>query len=103
MAKSLPCSISVALVISQWERCYHRDGVDALIPGLRRNSINMPNKISPPEADKPALPPEREERTRDELVAEVAHLRMEVAYLKKLQALVQLQQRQQTSARKKCK
>jgi transposase len=34
-------------------------------------------------------PPNKYQRSREELVAEVDQLRMELAYLKKLQALVQ--------------
>jgi transposase len=85
--------------ISQWERCYHSGGLDALIPRSR----GKPNKMPTPEETKPQLPPDGAERTRDELVAEVNHLRMEVAYLKKLQALVQSQQQQRATARKKRK
>jgi transposase len=85
--------------ISQWERCYHSGGIDALIPRSRGKTNNMPTT----EDTKPQLPPDGAERTRDELVAEVNHLRMEVAYLKKLQALVQAQQQQRTTARKKRK
>jgi transposase len=84
--------------ISQWERCYHSGGIDALIPRSR----GKPNKMPTPQDTKPPLPPDGAERTRDELVAEVNHLRMEVAYLKKLQALVQSQQ-QRATARKKRK
>jgi transposase len=85
--------------ISQWERCYHSGGIDALTPGSR----GKPPKMPIPEDTKPQLPPDGAERTRDELVAEVNHLRMEVAYLKKLQALVQSQQQQRSTARKKRK
>lgn len=85
--------------ISQWERCYHCGGIDALIPRSR----GKPNKMPTPDDTKPQLPPDGAERTRDELVAEVNHLRMEVAYLKKLQALVQSQQQQRATARKKRK
>lgn len=92
-------NIRSAGCISQWERCYHSGGPDALIPGSRGKPLKMPT----PEYTKPQLPPDGAERTRDELVAEVNHLRMEVAYLKKLQALVQSQQQQRTTARKKRK
>jgi transposase len=39
-------------------------------------------------------PPEDEHRSREDLLAELNHLRMENAYLKKLQALVQARQSQ---------
>ena len=90
-------NIRSATSVSQWERCYHDGGIDALIPRSR----GKPNKMPTAEDTKPQLPPDGAERTRDELVAEVNHLRMEVAYLKKLQALVQSQQQQRVTARKK--
>jgi transposase len=83
--------------ISLWERCYHSGGIEALHPRVRGRPKKMPDSQSP----KPDLPTD-DDRSREELVAEVNHLRMEVAYLKKLQALVQSQQ-QQASARKKRK
>jgi transposase len=85
--------------IGQWERCYHSGGVDALTPRVRGRPKKMPNSQPP----KPSSPVDDETRTREELLAEVSHLRMEVAYLKKLRALVQSQQAQRTSARKKRK
>ena len=42
---------------------------------------------------KPIALPDDPNRSREELVAEVNHLRMENAYLKKLRALVLAQQR----------
>lgn len=77
-------NIRSAGCISQWERCYHGGGPDALIPRTRGKPKNMPT----PQNTKPQLPPDDAERPREEPVAEVNHLRMEVAYLKKLQALV---------------
>lgn len=85
--------------ISDWERCYHSGGIDALIPRSR----GKPSKMPLPQDIKPPLSPDGAQPTRDELVVEVNHLRMEVAYLKKLQALVQSQQQQQATARKKRK
>jgi transposase len=59
----------------------------------------MPESLPP---DTP-LSTDDETRTRDELLAEVNHLRMEVAYLKKLRALVRQQRPVRTSPRKKHK
>jgi transposase len=42
---------------------------------------------------KPEPSPDDEKRTREELLAELNQLRMENAYLKKLRALVQAQQK----------
>jgi transposase len=41
----------------------------------------------------PAIPPDDDNRSREELLAEVNQLRMELAYLKKLEALVQAQKK----------
>ena len=41
----------------------------------------------------PSSPPVEDTRTRDELVAELNYLRMENAYLKKLEALIQAQKK----------
>lgn len=85
--------------VGMWERCYHAGGIDALISRPRGRPKTMPSPI-----DKPSSPvPEESERTREELVAEVNQLRMEVAYLKKLRALVQSQAQQRPTTRKKRK
>jgi len=82
--------------ITQWVRCYQSDGLDALTPRNR----GKPKKVPMP-PDKPESLADAEGRTHDELVAEVNQLRMEVAYLKKLQALVQAQQQQRSTTPKK--
>ncbi len=83
--------------ISQWERCYHSGGLDALAPRKRGKSEKMP---VPPNTTPEPLP-DPEGCTHDELVTEVNQLRMEVAYLKKLRALVQSKPQQRTTTRKK--
>jgi transposase len=85
--------------IPGWERCYHSGGLDALAPRPR----GRPPKMSTPLPPKAQTPTDDESRTREELLAEVNYLRMENAYLKKLEALVQAQKQQRTSARKKRK
>ena len=50
---------------------------------------------------KPAVPAAEDERSRDELMAELEHLRMELAYLKKLDALVQARQRSAAPKKRK--
>lgn len=69
-------------VVSIWQRRYDAGGEEALAPRGTRNSQPM---------QKPSIPKPKkdEERTRDELIDEVNYLRAEVAYLKKLDALVQ--------------
>ncbi len=78
-----------------WERSYHRGGIDALTPRTRGRPKNMSAAPTP----KPPSTKEDESRSREELLAEVAYLRMENAYLKKLKALVQ--QQAQTTPRNK--
>ncbi len=86
--------------ISQWERCYHSGGLDALTPRKRGRSQKMP---IPPKTDAAESLPDPAGRTHDELVCEVNQLRMEVAYLKKLEALVQARKQQRATMRKKRK
>lgn len=73
-------------IIGAWERQYEDGGIDALIPkskgGGRRMSVS-------PKPEQAALIPESDARTRSELLEELNALRMENAYLKKLNALVQ--------------
>jgi transposase len=85
--------------IPHWERCYHSGGLDSLAPRKRGRPKKMP--LLP--TTEPESSPDLAERTRDELVAEVNQLRMEVAFLKKLEALVQAQRQQRTTTRKKRK
>ncbi len=85
--------------IGQWERCYHIGGIEALTPRSRGRPKTMP--IS--QDNQAPLPATEDMPSREDLQAEVNYLRMEVAYLKKLQALVQTQQQQRTIARKKRK
>lgn len=83
--------------IGQWERCYHIGGIEALTPRSRGRPKTMPTS----QDNQAPLPATEDLRSREDLQAEVDYLRMEVAYLKKLQALVQTQQQQRTIARKK--
>jgi transposase len=85
--------------IGRWERCYDEGGLEALAPRKRGRPKKMPEL---PDTKTESLP-DAAGRTHEELVAEVNQLRMEVAYLKKLRALVQAQQQQRTTTRKKRK
>ena len=84
--------IRSASCLSVWERQYERGGLEALAPRRRGGSRSMPK---PPVAPPPVTntggdgPPSDEARSREELLAELAYLRMENAYLKKLEALTQ--------------
>lgn len=81
-------------VIRAWERRYHEGGVDALASRPKGRPKKMP-KTPPP---KPEEQRAAEQRSREELLEENAYLRTEVAYLKKLRALVQAKEQ---AARKK--
>ena len=82
--------------VGDWERAYRTGGVDALKP-CRKGPSRMQ-----PVPDKPEATKIEDNRTREELLAEVEYLRTEVAYLKKLDALVR-SQKQSTTLRKKRK
>lgn len=92
-------NIRSAGCIGQWERCYHSGGLDALAPRKRGKPKQMPTS----QDTKPESLRDPAQSTHDELVVEVNQLRMEVAYLKKLRALIQAQQQQRTTTRKKRK
>lgn len=67
-------------IVGKWERIYYEEGPQALYEERRGRNKNMSSKPS-----KKKLSKENEE----DLIEEVQRLRMENAYLKKLQALVQ--------------
>jgi len=68
------------VIVLKWERIYYKEGPQALYEERRGRRKNMSSKPR-----KKKLSKENEE----DLIAEVQRLRMENAYLKKLQALVQ--------------
>jgi len=82
--------------VGDWERAYREGGVEALTPPPTRRV----KKILIP-TTKPAVPAGEDTRSREELLAELDYLRMEVAYLKKVDALVQAQKN--SAAQKKRK
>lgn len=73
-----------ATLVSNWERIYYEEGPQGLFTQRRGRKLNMGK-------NKKKLSKEIEE----DLIAENQRLRMEVAYLKKLQALVQQRNNQQ--------
>jgi len=79
--------------VGEWKKLYHSGGIDALKPYRERESC-MPRK-QPEKSDQPGI--SDDERTRQELLEELAYLRAENDYLKKLDALI----REQTAARTK--
>jgi transposase len=83
-------------VLGVWERDYRNGGIDALRSRPKGRSRQMTAPTTKPEPK-----PDDENRSRDELLAELNHLRMENAYLKKLRALVQAQQKATPPAKRK--
>ena len=83
-------------VLSVWERSFHSGGLDALKPRPRGKFTAM----AAPTA-KPDIPSDEGKRSQEELLAELAYLRMENAYLKKLQALVQARPKQASAKKRK--
>lgn len=71
--------------IGRWERQYHSGGLTALEP-KRKGRRPMTQKPPSP----PLLPDD--ERSQEELLKELAYLRAENAYLKKLDALIREQE-----------
>lgn len=71
-------------MVGMWERAYQDGGVEALSLRPRGRPKSMATSVPKSES-----PPDDDQRSREELLAEVNQLRMELAYLKKLEALVQ--------------
>jgi transposase len=78
-----------------WEREYRRAGLDGLTARPRGKPKSM--SVAP---SKPESKPD-EQKSREDLQAELDYLRMENAYLKKLQALVQARQQQASPKKRK--
>jgi transposase len=89
--------------ISTWQRSYRAGGIDALMSA----SEKMTHKSSDPTDQLPAAPaapsvePAHDNRTREQLLARIDDLEMEIAYRKKLSALVQSQQAQPAQRKKR--
>lgn len=75
--------------VARWERLYHEGGMDALAPRARGRPPKM-TASKPPKTTDEAAP---DTRTREELLKENEYLRAEVAYLKKLDALLKAKKR----------
>lgn len=80
METSLIFNLGNNYIVNKWERIYYEEGPQALYEERRGRSKNMSSKPR-----KKKLSKENEE----DLIEEVQRLRMENAYLKKLQALIQ--------------
>jgi transposase len=82
--------------IGTWERSYRAGGFDALEP----RPPGRPKKMPTSKENKPIALPDEETRTREELLVENRRLRMELEYVKKLDALVQSTKAAQRKKRK---
>lgn len=83
-------------VIAIWQRQYHQGGFEGLKPGPRGRPRKMKNSPPPiPQESRTASgadaqqPSGDEQRTLKQVLKENEYLRAEVAYLKKLRALIQ--------------
>jgi transposase len=83
-------------LVGNWERRYQDGGALML---TRTRKLLPPAMQAPP--SKPAPSADDDKRSRDDLLKEIEHLQMEVAYLKKVDAL--LQARQNSAVKKKRK
>nr|WP_226951735.1 IS3 family transposase [Ralstonia pseudosolanacearum] len=75
--------------VSRWDRQYHEGGFDALQPRRKGGAPIMSQSKQDPQ---PAAQPAQDERSREDLLKENECLRAEVAYLKKLDALLRAKQ-----------
>jgi len=84
--------------IGRWQRQYHEGGFPALLP---RPKGRRPGMSTSKPAEPTPLESESDTRTREQLLKENEYLRAEVAYLKKLDALIRAEQRQTRRAKRK--
>lgn len=84
--------------VASWQRKFRAGGADALMSASAKMSRKVPDKPNV----QPAPPePEADDRSREQLLEKIQDLEMEVAYLKKLRALIQSQKAQQVPRKKR--
>ena len=82
---------SAATMVQRWERIYLEEGAEGLMKERRgKNNIN----------NKRGRPPKLDKKIEEDLIAENQRLRMEIEYLKKLDALVQKREQEEGKKRK---
>ncbi|MFP5392873.1 MAG: helix-turn-helix domain-containing protein, partial [Gammaproteobacteria bacterium] len=79
--------------IAIWQRRYRAGGVDALMSPSEKMAAKPPVK-STPSSPPAGSAPDADNRSREQLLDKIQDLEMEVAYLKKLRALIQSQREQ---------
>jgi transposase len=85
-------------MVGIWERAYREQGLEALIPRPRGRPKAMAIPAQEPTSESS---PDDTKLSREQLLAEVQQLRMELAYTKKLHALVQARQKQAPQKKRK--
>jgi transposase len=83
-------------MIRKWQLRFEQGGIDAL-ESKKKGRPSLKKETKKTEIQKP-IPAEE---TVETLQAKVEHLEMEIAYLKKLNALVQMQEKLQTKSKRK--
>ena len=73
---------AAASMIHRWERIYLEEGAEGLMKERRGRSVSTEGK-------KRGRPPKLDKQVEEDLITENQRLRMEIEYLKKLDALVQ--------------
>ena len=73
---------AVASMLHRWERIYLEEGAEGLMKERRGRSVSTEGK-------KRGRPPKLDKQVEEDLITENQRLRMEIEYLKKLDALVQ--------------
>ena len=68
--------------VQRWERIYLEEGAEGLMKERRGRSVSIEGK-------KRGRPPKLDKQVEEDLITENQRLRMEIEYLKKLDALVQ--------------
>ena len=87
-------------MIGLWQRAYDEGGIAALYP-LRSIRHLVMKKQADKQSKAKRPPPVDEARTREDLLDELQQLRMENAYLKKLEALAQANQQSPRGKKRK--
>ncbi len=73
-----------------WEQQYYSGGLPAQIVPMRKKAVVMPKKVPAPDHSQPV---DDDSKSREQLKAELEYLRMENAYLKKLEEIREVSKR----------